>query len=57
MEKEFKIIVKVPAELEGKVTDHEIEEWVKFEVGYSGRMSSNNPLAFHSLETIDVTEY
>ena len=40
-------------------TEDEVEEWVKFQVGYCGGMSATNPLESHDIETnwIEVEEH
>lgn len=50
MTKAITIVVKSPIEC----TDAQFEEWVKFELGYTGGMSIENPLHEHELEALTV---
>ena len=50
MEKEITIRVKAPIEC----TDEEFEEWVKFELGYNGSISTTNPLHEYNLEADSI---
>lgn len=52
MTKAITIVVKSPVE---GVTDAQFEEWVKYQLGYTGGMSIENPLHEHELEALTVS--
>lgn len=50
MEKEVTITVTAPVDC----TDEQFEEWAKFNLGYSERISMDNPLHEYDLECSDI---
>lgn len=53
-----RVIFQACASIPENVTDGQIQEWIEFELGYTGRMKASNPLTKHDIncDRVDVLE-
>jgi hypothetical protein len=50
-----RVIVEMIVEIPCSATQEEVEQWIKFETGYTGSLNLDNPLSDYELETKSVS--
>jgi hypothetical protein len=52
-----KVTVRFDVEVPESVTDRQVEEWVAFHVGATGRLDADNPLSDRDVDAVPGSVY